>query len=212
MYFIDSASSFQVVRPTSGLISLPSFLDGFFQTQVSSHQDVSNDRSVLHCTGSLGPIQEEERICPICGHPMHIKGSRHQTLRHIPFGGSYTHVSFDVCRFYCEQCGHSHMRNIPFKAEHHMITTALKQYVEDLLASGQFTLKAIVEMCGLGQQTVSQIDKAKLSRLYIEETSEGPRLIKPTTFSECLAIDEFKLHNHYQYVTHIIDLKTGHVL
>lgn len=135
-----------------------------------------------------------------------------QTIRHLPFGSSYSQVSYKTSRLYCEECSHSHMRFVPFKAGNHQITLPLKQMVEDLLATGWFTNKQIAELTGLGQQTVAQIDKARLSSLYVEETDEGPKLRKPDTYAIFLAIDEFKFHNGHQYATHIIDLETEHVL
>lgn len=104
------------------------------------------------------------------------------------------------------------MRDIPFKADDHQITTALQRYAEDLLASGPVTVKKVAELAGLGQNIVAAIDKARLSCLYIDQTDQGPILRKSDTYSEYLAIDEFKLHNGHQYAIHIIDLESGHVL
>lgn len=66
------------------------------------------------------------------------------------------------------------MRSIPFRAQKHTITTALESYIEDLLASGCYTLKEIAERTGVGAHLVGEIDKARLSRLYTDQTELGP--------------------------------------
>ena len=48
-----------------------------------------------------------------------------------------------------------------------------------------------------------------MKRLY---TEDGVTLKKPEKQARYLAIDEFKLHDGYQFATHIIDLESGHVL
>lgn len=143
---------------------------------------------------------------------MHIKSSHTRTLRHIPFGNAYTHVTVEIHCLFCEHCHNTLMQTIPFKADHHSITRNLEIYIEDLLASGRFTPKTIAELTGVGAHLVKAVDKARLSRLYVEENSKGPSLKKSDTYSRFSAIDEFKLHNEHQYATHIIDLETRHVL
>lgn len=59
---------------------------------------------------------------------------------------------------------------------------------------------------------MASIDKARLARLYTDQTAADPVLKKSDTCAKCLAIDEFKLHDGHQYATHIIDLDTGHGL
>lgn len=212
MFSTNSSQTFQVPTPAEGILYLPSSLAGFTQHSYSVHQDISMTHTVFKCSGSLSDLTDEERICPECGSKMHIKSSRQQTIRHLPFGSSYSQVSYKTSRLYCEKCGHSHMRSVPFKAGNHRITLPLKQMVEDMLATGWFTNKQIAELTGLGQQTVAQIDRARLRSLSVEQTDEGPKLRKPDTHARFLAIDEFKLHNGHQYATYIIDLETGHVL
>lgn len=143
---------------------------------------------------------------------MHIKSSHTRTLRHIPFGNPYTHVTVEIHCLFCEHCHNTLMQTIPFKADHHSITRNLEIYIEDLLASGRFTLKTIAELTGVGAHLVKAVDKARLSRLFVEENSKGPSLKKSDTYSRFSAIDEFKLQNEHQYATHIIDLETRHVL
>ncbi len=74
------------------------------------------------------------------------------------------------------------------------------------------SLKKIAQICGVDPHTVKAIDKDRLSKLYTTEDGSHRKLKKPIEYSRYLGIDEFKLHNHHQYATHIIDLDTGHIL
>jgi len=56
---------------------------------------------------------------------------------------------------------------------------------------------------------VKAIDKERLQNLY---TINGQQLIQPEEPAEFLGIDEFLLHKGRRYATHIIDMKTGHIL
>lgn len=213
MYSTNSSAAFQVSNESNnGLLFIPSSLPGFTQSGVYSRIDASGNHSIYQCDGVLCEVTDEERICPVCGQKMHIKSSRSITLRHLPFGFTYIHVTVKVQRLFCENGHHTQMRSIPFRAQKHTITTALESYIEDLLASGCYTLKEIAERTGVEAHLVGEIDKARLSRLYTDQTELGPVLKKPDTCSRYLAIDEFKLHNGHKYATHIIDLETGHVL
>lgn len=72
------------------------------------------------------------------------------TLRHIPFGDSYSLVKADRPRFRCSSqgCEYSEIGSIPFKAQGHLITEPLKLYTEALLAYGM-TLKEFSHIKGL---------------------------------------------------------------
>ncbi len=212
MYSTVHSSNIQDSFSNQGFLFLPSNLKGFTQLGVSTHSDQSETRSVICFSGVLSKLQDSERVCHHCGQKMHVKGTRKTILRHLPFGGTYTCVELKRERLYCEHCHHSKAREIPFKAGNHLITESLKQYVEDLLSAGCFTVKAVAELAGLNAHTVASIDKARLARLYTDQTDAGPVLKKPVTYARYLAIDEFKLHDGHQFATHIVDLETGHVL
>jgi transposase len=101
------------------------------------------------------------------------------------------------------------MQSVPFKADHHFITSELEQYTQTLLGAGSYTLKQVAELTGLGKNVVKAIDLKRLQGLY---TVDGTTLIQPEQHAKYLGIDEFKLHNGHKYATHIIDLETGHIL
>lgn len=207
------SSNIQESISNQEVLFLSSNLKGFTQHGVSTHSDQSGKHSVICFSGVLSDLENQERVCPHCGQKMHVKATRKTMLRHFPFSGTYSCVELSRQCLYCEHCHHSHARAIPFKAANHQVTESLLHYVEDLLSTGNFTVKAVAELAGLNAHTVASIDKARLNRIYvdkIEEDKEVPK--KPDTYAKCLAIDEFQLHNGHQFATHIIDLETGHVL
>ena len=54
----------------------------------------------IHCVDSVQK-NYEPKVCPRCGAPLHRNGSITTTLRHIPFGDSYSLVEADRPRFRC---------------------------------------------------------------------------------------------------------------
>ena len=193
-------------RNEHSFLSIPSRLGGFSNTDTTINRSFSG-REVFCFNGKLD-LKESDRICQTCGGRMHVNGHRNLTLRHLCIGGSLSAVSFDRVQLACE-CGHSHMQDVPFKAEGHRITVELHQYAQDLLATGKYTLKQVAEITGLGKNTVKDIDLVRLKKRY---TIDGTTLFQPEKPAKFLAIDEFKLHDGHRYATHIIDLDTGHIL
>ena len=193
------------VRETHYL-RIPSTLDTFTNTETELHTSYSG-RDVVLLKGKLD-ILPEDRVCPKCGEKLHVNDGTEQTLHHLPVGASLMAVSFRRRQMLCPRCGHTHMQAVPFKAEHHRITKALETYACDLLATGNYTNKEVSELTGLGPNTVKSIDKRRLLELYTEDG----KLKKPECHATFLGIDEFKLHNHHKYATHIIDMSTGRIL
>lgn len=140
---------------------------------------------------------------------MHVNNHPGITLRHLPFGGNLSCVSFKRSQYVCPKCGKTQLQFVSFKAAGHMITEELYQYTCDLLAAGVYTNKEVADITGLGKNTVKSIDKERLLERYT--TADG-KLIKPERTAKFLGIDEFKLHNGHRYATHIIDMETGRIL
>ena len=118
---------------------------------------------------------------------MHVNNHPSINLRHLPFGGSLSCVTFTRNQYACPKCGSTKMQFISFKAPGHMITEELYQYTRDLLASGVYTNKEVAELTGLGKNTVKDIDKERLRELY---TTNDGKLIKPEKPAKFLGIDE----------------------
>lgn len=187
-------------------LKIPSCLYGF-HNETTSVKTSKSGRTVFCFEGSLD-ASEENLLCS-CGSKMHVNNHPSINLRHLPFGGSLSCVTFSRNQYACPKCGNTKMQFISFKAPGHMITEELYQYTRDLLASGVYTNKEVAELTGLGKNTVKDIDKERLQELYT--TTDG-KLMKPQKPAKFLGIDEFKLHNGYRYATHIIDMETGHIL
>jgi len=144
---------------------------------------------------------------------MHVNGHPETTLKHLSFGSMRLKVKVERARLRCPVCGHSNIQQLPFKAQGHDITEPLETYVRELLSTGMYTLKSISYITGVGINVVKAIDKKQLEEKYTVPNSEGGLALKsPKDYSEILGIDEFKLHDDHKYATHIIDIKTGHVL
>ena len=193
---------------TSKNLMIPSSLHGFNNTETTVHESFSG-RTVLRFEGYLD-LTEEDRVCEHCGKRMHSNGKcRLMTLRHLPFGGDLTCVTFAHQQMRCPECKATRMQHIAFKADGHLITEDLYNYARDLLATGKYTNLEVSAITGLGKNTVKDIDKQRLLDKY---TIDGEHLKKPSKTTRTLGIDEFKLHNGRRYASHIIDRETGHGL
>ena len=202
----DADGQLTLTRSTD-FLKIPSCLYGFVNESTSTGLSVSG-RTVIRFSGSL-QADNEDLTCNCCGTKMHVNNHPGITLRHLPFGGYLSDVSFTRIQYICPGCGNTRMQYVSFKAPGHRITAELHQYVCDLLACGTYTNKEVAELAGLGQNVVKAIDKERLQGLY---TSLDGKLIKPKKHAKFLGIDEFKLHNGHRYATHIIDMETGHIL
>ena len=207
MNYIRSEADGQLVfEETAESLMVPSMLHGFHNTHTDAQAAISG-RNVFAFHGKVD-LPEAERICS-CGCKMHINNSTDVTLRHIPFGSALTCIVFPHVQLRCSKCGATKTQFISFKAADHRITVELFNYVYDLLATGNYTNKEVASLAGLHPAVVKAIDKQRLLDKY---TVDGKRFRKPEQAAEFLGIDEFKLHDGHKFATHIIDLKTGHVL
>ena len=165
-------------------LMIPSCLPGFTNSNTETVTTKSG-KSAFCFKGTLD-LPESERVCT-CGCRMQKNDSTSITLRHLPFGGSYTVLNFDKVQLFCPKCKATKMQYVSFAAPGHRMTAELYNYARDLLARGTYTLKE-------------------------KYTIDGETLAKPEKQAVFLGIDEFKLHNGHKYATHITDLHTGHIL
>lgn len=195
-----------ITNDKENYLLIPSSLDGFMCEKTIT-EVINNGASIYHLYGKL-KVESNDCLCPNCNKKMHIHDSRNISLRHFCFGNNQTIIHFKRYRFQCRHCGYSKMQNIPFKSDKHFITKSLQQYIEDLLATGNFTLKEVARLTKVNRNIIKDIDSTRLFKKYVIDNS----LIRPENITEFLGIDEFKLHDGRRYATHIIDLKTGHIL
>ena len=222
-YIRTDADGQLTLTQSTGFLKIPSCLYGFVNESTSTGMTASgrtfvneststgmtaSGRTVIRFSGSL-QADNEDVTCSCCSKKMHVNNHPGITLRHLPFGGYLSDVSFDRIQYVCTGCGSTRMQYVSFKAPGHRITTELHQYACDLLACGTYTNKEVAELTGLGRNVVKEIDRARLQELY---TTPDGKLIKPEKYAKFLGIDEFKLHNGHRYATHIIDMETGHIL
>lgn len=206
-YIRTDADGQLTLTQSTGFLKIPSCLYGFVNESTSTGMTASG-RTVIRFSGSL-QADNEDVTCSCCSKKMHVNNHPGITLRHLPFGGYLSDVSFDRIQYVCTGCGSTRMQYVSFKAPGHRITTELHQYACDLLACGTYTNKEVAELTGLGRNVVKEIDRARLQELY---TTPDGKLIRPEKYAKFLGIDEFKLHNGHRYATHIIDMETGHIL
>lgn len=188
-------------------ITLPSRLKGFKNTM--TEQITNIDGSISYYVRETLIIQNEELICPKCGCKMHIHQSFDRTIKHLGLGNNRLYICFKQHQLECSKCNATCMQKVQFKDDEHFISKQLRTYIEDLLATNNFTLKSISELTGVGRNIIKDIDKERLLKKY---TTEDKKLFKPKENARYLSIDEFKLHNGNKYATHVIDAETGHVL
>ena len=207
MDYIRTTENGQLVfEQSTEFLRIPSTLYGFQNTETMV--GIAKSGREVYCFQGVLALNEAERKCKCCGKRMNINGHPDITIRHLPIGSSLSCLRFPHNQLRCSKCGALKQQFIGFKAPGHMITESLYQYARDLLAAASYTLKQVAEITGLGKNTVKDIDKKRLQEKY---TIDG-KLIKPEKQAKFLGIDEFKLHDGYQYATHIIDMETGHIL
>lgn len=160
-----------------------------------------------------GTVQENpmDRVCPHCGSYMHTHDRHTTRLKHVPFGKKGILFEVEHCRYRCPKCRAVKQQTIPFQAQNMRLTNAMREYIICLLEYGD-TGKSIAQRTGVNRHLIKDIDKQRLTDLYIEEKDGRRSWRKPTRQARYLGIDEFKLRAGYQMATVIIDLETGEVL
>lgn len=209
-YIRTEASGQLSFTKSTDYLKIPSCLYEFHNTETTTALTESG-RTLICFKGELSQDEEDVRYCNRCGCRMHINARPVVTLRHLNFGGNLTNLEFPHIQYRCSKpgCGATVSPYVSFKAPGHRITVELFQYVCDLLATGHYTNKEVAELTGLGKNVVKDIDKQRLKEKY---TIDGTKLRKPEQTTDYLGIDEFKLHDNRRFATHIIDMRTGHIL
>lgn len=182
-------------------------LSGFAVEYFNESINKSENPLITFC-GSWIP-QEDKLICPQCGTLPH-KNNHHKTkIKHIPIASYTTEAAYIIVQYECPACGKTFTPQPEFKHPNHRISLQLYNYLEQQLASNLYTLTDISCRTGVCINVVKSIDKKRLAKKY---TIDGLHLKPPERQAYKIGIDEFKLHNHYKFATHIIDLETGDIL
>ena len=190
---------------------LPNPLQHFSQT---SAEDSGNN--IIYLDGEILSPDLDKTLCPKCQSIVHINNHTTITLRHLCLGNKQLRIRLNRRQFFCPYCHHTFLEQVPFKAPKHFITKPLKAYVEQLLATGLFTISAIARLTRVHREIIKSIDKHRLRQRYETVLDENGNLKccyhKVKHPVRLLGIDEFSLHHHYRYATIIVDLDTGEVL
>ena len=207
-----------------GYLVIKSGISSFQQTEAPKVHNIIKDfgtrtkprkveKEIIKFEGILTTYNpDNEYICPHCGAPLYGNGDVSFALMHIPFGTSYTKLIIKRHRLRCKnaKCGYTYTFKADFKAEDHLITKQLENFIRDLLLQ-RLTLKEVARIAGVNENIVKDIDKKRLQE-KLTVNGEGKELIKPDRKAKFIGIDEFLLHDGRKYATIIIDLETGHVL
>ena len=149
-------------------------------------------------------------VCPHCGAPLYKHGNRPIQISDIPMGSIRTYLVVDRDRYICSnpECKYTVTPDLPFTMSDHKVTKSMETYTRDLLGMG-LTLKTVSQLTGLTPFIVKEIDKARLSEIYLDENG---KLKRPEQHARYVGVDEFLLHEGYHFATVFMDLETGHVL
>lgn len=148
-YIRTEANGQLTFTQSTDFLRIPSCLYGFRNNETTTRVSKSG-RNVFCFEGTLSADEGDSRCS--CGSKMHVNNHPGITLRHLPFGGNLSCVSFKRNQYICPKCGKTKTQFISFKAPGHMITEELYQYTRDLLASGNYTNKEVADITGLGKK------------------------------------------------------------
>jgi len=152
-----------------------------------------------------GKVTSERRgCCPHCGDVLHIHQHLHVQLHHLTIGNRKILLDVGFEQYLCIGCKKTVSQEIPFKAEHHMVTKAFTCMVKGFLDSCDMSIKGLSLTLKTNSKLVKEVDKNRLKGRY------GDML--PTHVSEHLCVDEFLLHKGHHYATVVLDWQTGEIL
>ncbi len=124
-----------------------------------------------------------------------------RTFRALPIGNMPVTLEVRIPRLACRDCGVVRQAAVGFAEPRRTYTKAFARYILDL--SRNMTIKAVAQHLGVGWDTVKEIQKKDLKKRFAK-----PRL----KHIKQIAIDEISVGKGHQYVTIVMDLKTGAVV
>lgn len=140
--------------------------------------------------------------CSGCGSPNVVrKGINKRTFRTLSIGLKPVYLNAHLQRLYCKDCGLTRQERIKFADEKKSYTRNFDRFVITLLY--EMTISDAAGLLKVSWGFIKSIDKNHLEQHYAK-----PRL-KDVNY---IAIDEFAARKGHQYMTVVLDFKTGHVL
>ena len=140
--------------------------------------------------------------CPSCGsYQVTRKGASFRSFRCVPIGRKPVAVELPVQRVECDKCGVIRQVRIGFADERRTYTRAFERYVLEL--SRHMTMLDVARHLGVSWGMVKDIQRRNLERRFRNPDIRSLDLI---------AIDEISIGKHNNYLTVVLDLRTGAVV
>jgi transposase len=144
----------------------------------------------------------ESYRCPECGCDDVIgRGQHDRTFRTLPIGGKPTYLVLAVPRVECRRCGVVRQVKIQFADPRRTYTRSFERYALEL--SRFMTIKDVACHLCISWDVIKGIQKRYLKRRFAK-----PKL----KHLKRIAIDEISTGKGHQYVTIVMDLKSGAVV
>jgi transposase len=144
----------------------------------------------------------ETYCCTGCGsRNVWREGIVTRRFRTVPIGGKRVELEAGIPRLACQDCGAVRQAVIGFAEARRTYTKSFERYVLEL--SQYMTIKAVACHLDVGWDVVKEIQKK-----YLHKRFAKPKL----KHVKQIAIDEISTGKGHQYVTIVMDLKSGVVL
>jgi transposase len=147
--------------------------------------------------------QSRDRLrCPRCNQPdVERHGEVPRVFRLLPIGRKVVEALLCVARVYCRRCQITRQVKVEFADEHRRHARIFERYVLEL--SRNMTIDAVAKHVRIHWNTVKEILKRHLERHY-----SRPKL----KHLKEIAIDEISIGHGNQYLTVVLDLRSGAVV
>ena len=154
--------------------------------------------------GVVFTIERKEATyrCTTCGSQnVWREGTVVRRFRTVPIGNKRVELEARIPRLACQDCGTVRQAAIGFAEPRRTYTKSFERYVLDL--SRHMTIKDVACHLGVSWDVVKEIQKKSLHRRFSK-----PRL----KHVKQIAIDEISTGKGHQYITIVMDLKSGAVI
>ena len=167
------------------------------------YKDIEYQDNLVTVKASVSKKYINKSKCPKCG-SKHIicKGKKIRKFRLIPLKHTQKWIlSLELQRFKCKKCNSLWWIKLPFMKGKSNLTKSFIQYILDLLKIG--VIKSVADLLNLNWNTVKNIHKNHLQNLYSKIDYKKLSYV---------AVDEFSIKKGHNYMTVVIDLKTGRII
>ena len=143
-----------------------------------------------------------ELRCSSCGSREVIRrGKVYRRFRSLPIGRKPVWIVMGIQRVLCLTCGLLRQVKVGFTDPRRSYTKAFERYALDL--SRHMTILDVARHLGVSWDVIKEIQKKYLKRHYLRPKLKALKLI---------AIDEITIGRGHQYLTIVLDLKSGAVV